>query len=301
MSFIDNTTSLWTGTDAQGFYSKALLTGDSKSLIKLYPNVKSKLKIPRFDMSGLLQAADCSFTDGGTSTLSEKTLTVCPIKVNIEICQRTFEQDYLSLQMRPGSNSVETAPASIEDYILDQVAKNISKETERLLWNGDTTLSSPDLCEGLIPVMAADSAVLKVSATTITAANVIAEIQKVYVLIPNTIVNRGKVVIFVSNTVAKSYRQAIATVNPLGGTFNAGNYELNFLGITMIVAPGLTANQMVAAEPDNLFFGTDLISDFEDVMLIPQKNLSGAPTARFICEFKFGTSYGVSEEIVIYN
>ena len=299
MSFVDNTTTLWTGTDAQGFYSKALLTGESKSKIKLFPNVKSKIKIPRFDMSGLLQAADCTFTDAGTSTLSEKTLTVCPLKINIEICQRTFENDYLSMQLKAGSNGIETAPKSIEDYIFGQIATNVSFETEALLWNGDTGTPG-DLCEGLIPLMQNDTVVLTVAGTTITASNVFAEIAKVYALIPDTIINKGKVVIFVSNTVAKSYRSAIAAINPLGGSYNNGDYRLYYLGVELIIAPGMTANQMVAAEPDNLFFGTDLISDFEDVMLIPQKGLSGAPTARFVAEFKFGVQYGVSEEIVLY-
>jgi hypothetical protein len=301
MSFVDNTTSLWTGTDAAGFYSKALLTGESKSMVKLYPNVKSKIKIPRFDMSGLLQEADCSFTDGGTSTLSEKTLEVCPLKVNIEICQRTFEQDYLSMQLKAGSNNTEVAPASIENYILDQIALNISKETESLFWNGNTAGSPASLCDGVITLVDADIAKVKVTAATLSASNIFAEIAKVYALIPDTIINKGKVVIFVSNAAAKYYIQAIAAINPLGGTYNAGNYSLNYLGIPLVIAPGMTANQMVAAEPENLFYGTDLVSDLEDIMLIPQKNLSGAPTARFVCEFKFGVQFGVVEEIVIYT
>ena len=298
MAFIDNT--VWTGTEAAGFYSTILLTGDSKSLLKLFPNVKSKIKIPKFDMSGLIQASDCSFTSGGTSTLSEKTLEVCPLKINVEICLSTFEQDYLSTQLKAGSNGAEVAPASMVNYIFEQIALNTSAEIEALIWNGDTASSPADICDGLITKMVTGADTQTVSATTITKAVVLAEIDKVYVKIPDTIINRGKVVLFVSNKVAQCYKQAVAALNTIGN-YNNGNYDLNYLGVKMIIAPGLTANQMVAAEPDNLFVGTDLMSDFDDVILIPQANLSGAKTARFVANFKFGVQYGVGAEIVLYN
>lgn len=297
MAFVDNTT--YTGKDAQGFYSAALLTGDTKSVIKLYPDVKSKIKIARLDMTNILQEADCTFTDGGTTTLAQKTLEVCSLKVNLEYCQRTFEANYLSEQLRAGSNNGEVMPASVEEYILGQIAANISTDLESLIWIGDTEASPASLCDGFIKLFTADSDVIDVVGTTVTAANVITEIGKVYAAIPATIKFKGKVKIFISNAIAGFYKQAQGALS--GGIFITGDKELNYLGIPLVISPGLPTNDMVAADFDNLWFGTDLMSDFEDVLIIPQKNISGAPTVRVVAEFKFGVNYGVGAEIVYYT
>lgn len=298
MALTDNTT--YTGKDALGFYSTALLTGETKSLIKLVPNVKSKIKMASLDLGNILQESDCSFSDSGTSTLAQKTLEVCPLKINLEFCERSFEVNYLSEQLKAGSN-IGQIPASFQDYILGQVAERTSAQLENLLWQGNTAASPPSLCDGFIPKFVADGTVVDVVGTTLSASNIIAEIGKVYAAIPNTIVNRGKVVIFVSVAASKFYKQALAALNnALIGSYNNGDFTLSYIDIPVVVAPGLPTNTMVAAEPENLWYGTDLMSDAEDVMIIPMKQSTGAPTVRFVGTIKFGVEYGVGAEIVYY-
>jgi len=300
MAFVDNTT--YTGKDAAGFYAKSLLTGNTKSMIKQYANVKSSIKIARYDESGILQEADCTFTDGGTGTLSQKTLTVCPIKVNREFCKSTFEANYLSEQLKAGANGTEVMPMSFEEFMLEQVSKNISFELEKVLWQGDVDGSpTPSVCDGFLKKFDADGSVLTVGGTTVSASNVIAELTKVYDKIPGTLFGSPELVIFVNHKIAKFYMQAQATVATANGTYFVGTKELDFLGIPVVIAPGLPDNVMVAAEKTNLWFGTDLVSDFDDVMVIPQMNITGAPTVRFVARFQFGVQYGVSEEIVYYS
>jgi hypothetical protein len=298
-SLVDNTT--YTGKDALAFYSKALLEGDTKSMISLVPDVKSKVKLPRLDLAGILQTSDCTFTPAGTATLSQKTLEVCPIKINLEFCTRDFEVNFLSEQLRPGSSEAQM-PNSFQDYILDEIGKTISAELERLLWQGNTAASPADICNGLLTKMSADLSVIAVTGTTLSAANIIAEIGKVYNAIPNTIINRGKVVIFVSPTAAKFYKQALAALNnSLLGSYNNGDFTLSYIDVPVVVAPGMSTNEMVAAEPKNLWYGTDLVTDIEDILIIPQRDKTGAPTVRVVAEFKFGVNYGISEEVVFYN
>lgn len=300
MAFVDNTT--YTGKDAAGFYAKALLTGNTKSMIKQYANVKNMIKIARYDESGILQEADCTFTDGGTGTLSQKTLTVCPIKVNREFCKTTFEANYLSEQLRAGANGEEVMPMSFEEFFLEQVAKNISADLENVIWQGDVDGSpTPSVCDGFLKKFDADVNVLTVSGTTLNATTIIAELTKVYDKIPSTIFDSQELVIFVNHKAAKAYMQAQATVATANGSYFVGKKELDFLGIPVVIAPGLPDNVMVAAEKTNLWFGTDLASDFDDVKIIPQANITGAPTVRFVARFQFGVQYGVSEEIVYYS
>jgi hypothetical protein len=80
------------------------------------------------------------------------------------------------------------------------------------------------------------------------------------------------------------------------------NYgELHFLNVRLSVAPGISTNKMVAARKSNLLLLTDLMSDFEDVSILPQKSVTGVPVVRMIGEFKFGVGYIFGSEIVYYS
>jgi hypothetical protein len=300
LAFTDNTT--FYGKDLEGFYANALLTGNSKSEFKLIPNVKSKVKIGQLNLGNILQDADCSFSSTGEGTLAQKTLEVCPVKINLEYCQRTFETDYLSQLLRPGSNNDEIMPASVESFLLAEVAKKVSADTEQIVWKGDSATASYPLaiCDGLQKQFKADSAVIDVLGTaSLTSANIIAELTKVYNAIPEQLILEDDMRIFLSPSAHRAYRQALA--NASSEAYFMQNYgELHFLDVKLSVAPGITANYMVAARKSNLLLLTDLVSDFEDVSILPQKSVTGVPVVRMIGEFKFGINYIYGSEVVFY-
>lgn len=301
LSFVDNTT--FTGIDASGFYAKALLTGKSKEEFKLIPNVKSKIKLAQLNIGNILQDADCSFSSTGEGTLDQKAFEVCPVKINLEYCQRTFEVNYLSELLRPGSNNAEVMPSSVESFLLEQAALKVSADTEKLVWQGNTaTASYPlSLCDGLEKQFLADGNVIDVAGTaSLTAANIIGELNKVYNAIPNELIDNVDLRIFLSPAALRAYRQALAAAS--SEAYYMQNYnELHFLNVRLSEAPGITANRMVAALKSNLLLLTDLMSDFEDVQVLPQKNVTGVPVVRMIGEFKFGVGYIYGSEVVFYS
>ena len=301
LGFTDNTT--FAGKDAEGFYAKALLTGKSKEEFKLIPNVKSKIKLGQLNIGNILQDADCSFSSTGEGTLDQKSFEVCPVKINLEYCQRTFEVDYLSQLLRPGSNNAEVMPASVESFLLEQVALKVSADTEQLVWKGNSATSSYPLsiCDGLEKQLLADTAVIDVSATaSLTVSNIIAELTKVYNAIPEQIILEDDLRIFLSPTAHRAYRQALAAAS--SEAYFMQNYsEIHFLDVKLSVAPGISTNKMVAARKSNLLLLTDLMSDFEDIQILPQKNVTGVPVVRMIGEFKFGVGYIFGSEVVFYN
>lgn len=300
LAFVDNTT--FYGIDAAGFYSQALLTGRSKEEFRLIPNVKSKIKLGELNIGNILAAADCSFSSAGEGTLAQKSFEVEPIKINLEYCKRTFETNYLSTLLRPGSNSAEVMPSSVEQYLLGEVAKKVSADLEQLVWKGNTaTASYPlSLYDGLEKQLLADSAVIDVAAGTVTSANVIAELTKVYNAIPTQILRTEDLRIFVSSSIFRAYRQALASAS--AEAYYMQNYsELHFLDVKIVEAPGLSTNKMVAAQKANLLLLTDLMSDFEDVKILPQGDITGVPVVRLVAEFKFGVGYIYGSEIVFYN
>lgn len=302
LSFTDNTT--FYGKDLEGFYATALLTGNSKSEFKLIPNIKSKAKLGELNIGSILHTADCSFSGSGEGTLAQKTVEVQPIKINLEYCKRTFETDYLSNILRPGSNTDEVMPASVESFLLGQVALKISADTEQIVWKGDTgTASYPlSLVDGLEKLFLADAAVIDVSATAsaITAANIVGELTRVYNAIPDQLLLNPDLRIFLPSALYRNYRQALAA-SSVEINFMQNYSELHFLDVKISHAPGMSSKKMVAAVKTNLLLLTDLVSDFENIQILPQGNVTGVPVVRMVGEFKFGINYIYGSEVVFYN
>lgn len=300
MALTDNTT--FYGRDAEGFFKKVLTTGVAKNELTLIPNVKSKIKLAYSDLGNILQADDCSFSATGEGSLNQKTMEVCDLKVNLEYCATTFEANYLSLQLRAGSNNEEVMPASYAEFVVDYVAEKVASDLEITMFKGDTGTSSYplNLCDGLVKQLLADGTVIDVSATaSITSANVVGELDRLLEAVPADVRNQPNFKIFVSQEIAFSYKQKQAQTT--GGLFLVGDKQLDYLGYRMVPTSGLTAKQMIAFNSDKVFFLTDLTSDWDEVLLIPQRNISGARTERFVTSLKFGVNYLYGSEIVLYS
>jgi len=300
MALTDNTT--FYGKDAEGFFKKVLTTGVAKNELSLIPNVKSKIKLAYSDLGNILQADDCSFSATGEGTLNQKTMEVCDLKVNLEYCATTFEANYLSMQLRAGSNNDEVMPASYAEFVVDYVAEKVSSDLEKVMFQGNTaTASYPySLCDGLNKLLLADADVVDVSATaSLTSANVVTELNRVLDAVPAEVRQEANFKIFVSQQIAFAYKQAQAVTQ--GGLFLVGDKELNYLGYRLIPTSGLSAKQMIAFNSDKVFFLTDLTSDWDEIIMIPQRNISGARTERFATALKFGVNYLYGNEIVFYS
>jgi len=301
MALTDNTT--FYGKDAEGFFKKVLTSGVAKNELSLIPNVKSKIKLAYSDLGNILQADDCSFSATGEGTLNQKTMEVCDLKVNLEYCATTFEANYLSLQLRAGSNNEEVMPTSYADFVVNYVAEKVASDLEITMFKGDTGTSSYplSLCDGLVKQLLADSDVIDVGATagSITSANVVTELNRTLNAVPADVRQQPNFKIFVSQEIAFAYKQAQAITQ--GGLFLVGDKELNYLGYRLIPTSGLSAKQMIAFNSDKVFFLTDLVSDWDDIIIIPQRNISGARTERFATSLKFGVNYLYGAEIVLYS
>jgi len=144
-----------------------------------------------------------------------------------------------------------------------------------------------------------DVIVATATVSALTAANVVGQMQIIYNAIPATVISSENLKFYVSTNVFKLYQQAIA--NASSEAYYVGAKEPNFLGIPLLLAPGLPAERIVAADSQNLTLVTDLLSDEEQLSIIPQFDKTGVRTVRIVGNFKFGVNYLVSEEVVTYN
>lgn len=290
------------GKDAAEFYSEALLTGNSKSLFRQFSGVKNTINVPSLNMGSFLQADACALDAEGNYTLDTKPLSTCDVGFKVPFCVKDWEPLFLSKAMRDGSNVDNNYPQGVVSYIWEQMKMYISKDVEYLTFQGSTTASPPDLCDGLQKLLLADATVIDVAVdgTKLHAkATVIGELEEMYAAIPNTIKFRENLRLMINPATAAAYKLAMVTNHPALYASNNGDFGLNFMDIPIVVCPGLGDYKAILCDPQNLWFGTDLISDEEymDFTQDPLNKKQHYATG----SFRIGFNFGNGSEIVYYN
>jgi len=202
-------------------------------------------------------------------------------------------------------------PSSFSDFLISHVAAKVAQRTEQSIWEGSTATSGQ--FDGLTTLIAADANLPsgnEVTGTTVTASNVITELGKIADAVPSTLYGSEDLNIYVSQNIARAYVRALggfaadgvgaAGTNAMGTQwFNNG--ALTFDGIKIFVANGLANNVAVAAEKSNLYFGTGLLSDHNEVKVIDMADIDGSQNVRVVMRFTAGVQYGIVDDIVTYG
>ncbi len=291
-------TTTYAGEFAGKYISAALLSGNTiaNGGITVKPNVKYKEVVKKVATSGLIGDASCDFTDAGSLTLTERILQPEEFQVNLELCKKDFRSDWEAVQM--GYSAYDNLPPKFADFLIGHVAAKVAEKTEQNIWQGANATAGE--FDGLSVLLGADSDVVDVTGTTVTSANVIAEIQKVVDAIPSAVYGKEDLKIYISTNIAKAYVSAQAALG-YRDLYHVGKTEMNFQGISLFVAQGLADNDMVAAETSNLYFGTGLLSDHNEVKVIDMADLDGSQNVRVVMRFTSGVQYGIGSDIVLYT
>jgi hypothetical protein len=308
MATTTSNTTPYAGEFAGKYVAAALLSAPTldKGLIEIMPNVYYKSVIQKVNTDDILKDATCDFDPTSTVTLTERVLTLEEFQVNLQMCKKDFEQTWQAVEM--GYSSFKNVPASFTDFIVAYAAERVAARIEQNIWAGVN--ASAGQFAGFQTLFAADSDVIDVTGTTVTASNVITELGKVVDAIPAALYGKEDLYLYVPQNVAKAYVRALGGFAASGvganGVDNAGttwfnNQELYFDGIKVAVANGLSSNKMVAAQKSNLFFGTGLLSDKNEVRLIDMADIDGSQNFRLIMRMSAGIQYGIGSDIVYYG
>ena len=291
-------TTTYAGEFAGKYISAALLSGNTiaNGGITVKPNVKYKEVVKKVATSGLIGDASCDFTDAGSLTLTERILQPEEFQVNLELCKKDFRSDWEAVQM--GYSAFDNLPPKFSDFLLGHVAAKVAEKTEQNIWQG--TNATAGEFDGFTTLLAADADVVDVVGTTVTSANVIAELGKIVDAIPSAVYGKEDLKIYISQNIAKAYVSAQAALG-YRDLYHVGKTDMNFQGIPLFVANGLADNDAVAAETSNLYFGTGLLSDHNEVKVIDMADLDGSQNVRVVMRFTAGIQYGIGSDIVLYT
>jgi hypothetical protein len=321
---INNST--YAGEAASGYIAAALLSANTldKKLVTIMPNVKYKSVIQKLALSSLISDASCDFNPTATASISERVLTPEEFQVNLQLCKQQFVQSWEALQL--GFSAFDEIPKNFNDFLISYVGGNVAQAIETSIWQGNTATNGQfsgfeTLFSASVALAASDS-VLPARLTggtsaiisgSVTSANVIQKLQSMVETIPTTVYGKQDLVIYVGTNVAKEYQLATAGLTSTGTTlanvgangyqnqFVIGEKPYNFNGIDIVLCPGMSDNKMVAAQKSNLFFGTGLLSDMNEVKVIDMANIDGSQNYRIIMRYTAGVQFGIGQDIVYYG
>lgn len=255
------------------------------------------------------------------------TLTVCNVDLGQSLCKNTLNPVFNSIGIYESTGGIFSYPQEYLDIIISVLVKKIKSDIDRIYWQGDAITPIPGapyllVCTGWIPQLIADP----YPATTVTApialtpANIIGELERLYLKIPSVIRSR----VF-------SERDVYIAVSPLtyanamiahGSTLNqnapalammnyttpgAGTVEiLSYLGIPLIATLGLepfsgTDNIMIVSYMENMIIGTDLVSEFANIMVMDGMNFGKPKLIRIDGGFRIGMAYHERKYITTYG
>ena len=292
---LDLTTS-YAGKAAGDWVRSAFLANESLMHVTFKENIDWRQVVRRLVDPITFEAPTCDFTPLGEVTIDERWLTLKKFQVQRNLCKNEFLADWPAGDVQKGQ-----LEQSMVDALIGNMMEGIAQYNETTLWTGDGSLTTQ--YDGLLKLMDADASVNKPAAAAITTGTIFGVLQTVIDTLPDAVKGGGeKPLIYMSQDVWEKYMFANAAVGG-NGWYNTGGPEVpkTYLGLYQIaVCPGLPANSIVMARKSNLWFGTNVASDWNNVQVVDMGQFAD-DNVRFSAKFFAGAQYGIGSEIVAYS
>jgi hypothetical protein len=297
MATTTSLTTTYAGREAAGYIRAAFLSNESLAAVTIKENIEYKQVVRRLVDDVTFANATCDFTATGTVTLSERILTLEKFQVHRQLCKKDFLIDW---EARSEQNN--ELHASLSDALIANVMAGVAARNEVLIWQGVNANAGE--YAGFETLFLADATVLDVAdPEAITSANVIDEMAKLVATLP-TRVKRAteKPVIAVSSNVAEAYRTAILGLGGGYYLYQGESVVMNWQGqYDVIECPGMSDDTMAFYQKSNLWFGTNLLDQWNTVALLDMYQYDLSDNVRFACSFFAGVQYGFGNEIAFYQ
>ena len=289
-------TTTYAGAVAGEYIHAAFLSAESLNAITVKENVPYKLKVQRLtDSATTFGGNTCTFTPTGTVSVDERTLTLADLSLQRELCKTSFYHDWEALAAQNGDIT------KVADALVMTMGGVIGQIMETKIWQGTAGTGSFDGLQTLFE--ASGSGVIDAGGVEITEDNVLDTFKAVVSALPVRVRRAAeKPVLFVSSDVAEFYRNAIPHIG-------AGAYLPQGVEVVMkwngqydiIECPGMKDQSIVFAQKSNLWFGTNKVSDQNNISVIDMEPVNADKTVRFAATFFAGVQFGFGNEIAYYN
>jgi hypothetical protein len=302
--------------------AKSLFGSRTSDLIRsegtVMTGVKYAEKINILATDAIFQNGEgCTRTSSGTTSLTQRQVTVGDIAVVEDICVKTLNKKYLSKKMAKGSE-VNVLP--FEQEYTDLKAATIAKQLEVAIWQGDTGSANANLSRfnGFIKLIDDSAAAVAAnasayisggaiaSATGITTSNVKSIVNAMWLALPSDVTGQDDIRIFCGWDTFNKFINAFTDQNlfnfaPAGSEVSAANGVVIIPGTNykLTAVHGLDGtNRLFAGRMSNFFAGVDLEGE-EDKFTIMEDQFKDY--LRFKAHFKYGVNVAFPDEIVQFE
>ena len=297
MATTTSLTTTYAGREAAGYIRAAFLSNESLAAVTFKENIEYKQVVRRLVDNVTFKNATCDFDPQGTVTLTERILTLEKFQIHRQICKNTFLSDWEAKSEQDGF-----LHASLTDALIANILAGMGAENERIMWQGVNATAGE--YAGFETLFLADGDVLDVSSPeAITTSNVIEEMNRLVLTLP-TRVRRAteKPVIAVSSNVAEAFRTAILGLGGGSYLYQGETVKMTWQGQYDIVeCPGMSDDTMAMYQKSNLWFGTNLLDQWNNVAVLDMYQYDLSDNVRFAASFFAGVQYGFGDEIAFYQ
>jgi hypothetical protein len=297
MATTTSLTTTFAGREAAGYIRAAFLSNESLAAVTFKENIEYKQVVRKLVDSITFANATCDFTPTGTVTLTERILVLEKFQVHRQLCKKDFLADWEAKSEQDGF-----LHASLTDALIANVMAGVAANNERLMWQGVNATAGE--YAGFETLFLADDTVLDVAdAEAITSSNVIEEMNRLVLTLP-TRVRRAteKPVIAVSSNVAEAFRTAILGLGGGSYLYQGETVKMTWQGqYDIIECPGMSDDTMAMYQKSNLWFGTNLLDQWNNVAVLDMYQYDLSDNVRFAASFFAGVQYGFGNEIAFYQ
>ena len=323
----------YAGELARPYIAAAIKSGDTVAnrFVTVRENVKYREVLRKLDTAGLVQAAACDFTPAGPVQLAERILEPTELMTNIQLCKKDFRADWEALNTGRGFIN-DVLPPEFAQFLLLHVASKIGEAIEDNIWAGGGFLY--DGTNAVLTATAADggdsgsaigdtvtdtfdndhfTGILKLlldgsrntqstgTGAAFSTSNILTNLDIAVDNIPTALAGDQNVHLYMSpKTYYLYYRKLVSIGTHPGFNYSAPINE-TYLGYPLAVCPGMSNDAVVAARPDNLFFGTDLLSDHNSAKVIDMSPMDGSDNVRIAFRYTAGVQVGALEDAVLVS
>jgi hypothetical protein len=293
-----NNTTTFAGKFAGEYIKAAFYANETLQHITVRENIEYKQVVKRIADNVTFANATCAFTPTGTVNLTERILELKKLQFQQDICLNEFNDSWEAGYVQNGT----LGPALTEGLINTMLA-GVAQNNENLIWTGNGATAGE--YNGLLKLIGddADGDINFVSTpVAIDASNVFAKIQALIAAAPIGLKKATeRPLIYMSNDVWEAYMYANAAAGNGWYTYAGPEVQRSFMGLYNIaVCPGMPASTMIMAQPSNLWFGTNLVSDWNSLQVVDMRQWADE-TVRFSIKFFASTQYGVGSDIAAYS
>ena len=297
MATTTSLTTTYAGREAAGYIRAAFLSNESLNAVTFKENIEYKQVVRKLVDDITFANATCDFTPTGTVTLTERILVLEKFQVHRQLCKKDFLADWEAKSEQDGF-----LHASLTDALIANVMAGVAANNERVMWQGVNATAGE--YAGFETLFLADASVLDVSSpVAIDSTNVIEEMARLVLTLP-TRVRRAteKPVIAVSSNVAEAFRTAILGLGGGSYLYQGETVKMTWQGQYDIVeCPGMSDDTMAMFQKSNLWFGTNLKDQWNNVAVLDMYQYDFSDNVRFAASFFAGVQYGFGNEIAFYQ